>query len=220
VPEPHDVLLVFLAAREGCMSELYPALATERDAWSRTGAADGFVRIADDPFAAFQPGMRGFDATLELRAPAGEHPLVLEGFAERFAHLAHLDLSAVVSGVEHAFVPGEAGPVRYQYLMRRRHDLGHDAYLAHYRTRHAAIGIRTGGHQGYSQVHSMPVASAGLARAAGLGNWAADSVSRLWIASVEDFLANAGPAGVEAVADEKGFVDGANSVMFASTRLA
>ncbi len=218
--EPQESLLVFLALREGCVERAADVLRAERTRWSTHGEASAFLRIPDDPFAAFNPQMRGFEATLELRA--GDHAAseALGGFEERWAPHAHLDLSVLVRGAEHTFAAGDTGAVRYHYLMRRRHDFDAARYLAHYRTNHSAIGMRTSGQQGYSQVHVDAETSAASAVAAGVGGWRVDSVSRLWIRSVEDFLTNAGPAGAEAIEDEKGFVDGANSVMFASAPLA
>ena len=65
-----------------------------------------------------------------------------------------------------------------------------------------------------------PALSEEIAQGEGLGVWRIDSVSRLWLDSVDEFLSSAGEVGQEAIADERGFVDGANSVMFASEALA
>jgi hypothetical protein len=67
-------------------------------------------------------------------------------------------------------------------------------------------------------VHLEPALSERAARAAGLAVHAADSVSELQLASLEEFLgAIAGSSiGPEAVADEERFVDRAASLDFCS----
>jgi hypothetical protein len=77
-------------------------------------------------------------------------------------------------------------PVRY--VMRRRADFSHAAYLQRYLEGHARFGQRTPGILGYVQVHLDPALSERAARAAGLGVHAADSVSELQLASLEEFL--------------------------------
>ena len=217
--ESPDLLLVFLAARSGCEAELPSLLAVERSRWSEHGEAEAFVRIEKDPFVEFTPGMRGFDATLELRGTPEAFRAAASGVGDRFDAVVQCDLSAAVVGVDHELVAGGPAAVRYQYLMRRRHDHDHGRYLAHYGTIHAGIGTRMPGMLGYSQVHTDLSLSQEIARAGGLGGWQVDSVSRLWVNSVEEFLSQAGALGQEAVADERNFVDGANSVMFASSVL-
>ena len=217
--ESPDLLLVFLAARAGAEAELTTLLAAERTRWSEHGEAFAFVRIPKDPFVEFAPGMRGFDATLELRGAPEAFRSATAGLGDRFDSVVQRDLSAAVVGIDRELVAGGPSAVRYQYLMRRRHDHGHEQYLAHYGTVHAEIGIRTPGKVGYSQVHTDLTRSREIAHAEGLGLWQIDSVSRLWLSSVEEFLSEAGEAGQEAVADERSFVDGANSVMFASSPL-
>ena len=215
-----DLLLVFLAARTGSEAALADRLAAERERWSAFGEAQAFVRIPKDRFVDFVPGMRGFDATLELRAGPDSFRSATTGLGERFESIVQRDLSAVIAGIDRELVAGGPAPVRYQYLMRRRHDFTHEQYLAHYGTVHADIGIRTPGKLGYSQVHVDPALSEEIAQGEGLGVWRIDSVSRLWLDSVDEFLSSAGEVGQEAIADERGFVDGANSVMFASEALA
>jgi hypothetical protein len=218
--EPSDLLLVFLATRAGADDQLGQRLSAERERWQEFGEAEAFLRLAKDPFREFTPGMRGFDATLELHATPNRLAEAVAGLGQRLDGVVHRDLCALVVGQEHTFVSGGPTPVRYQYLMRRRHDFDHERYIAHYGTHHAGLGIRTGGKVGYSQVHSALDRSKALAATEGFGVCQIDSVSRLWIDSVEGFLSEAGPAGQEAVEDERGFVDGTNSVMFASTVLS
>ena len=214
-----DITLLFLAARSGVEKAMQEMLASEVTRCKTLGDACGFVRIAEDPFRDFVPGARGFEATLELRLDPAARPEALAGLGERIDGLVQRDLSAVVVGHDHEFVAGGPGPIRYQYLMRRRHDFDPARYLAHYGTVHADIGVRTPGKLGYSQVHAALDDSRRAAEVLGFGAWQIDSVSRLWIESPEAFLAAAGSVGQEALADERGFVDGANSVMFASRPL-
>jgi hypothetical protein len=216
---------MFLAARDQPREELGSRL-SEAIAAIEPAEPGLFLRLADDPFAAFSPGARGFDATIEVPFPASfperaDPPEWLSSLGERLEPLVHRDLSAAVCGPEHHFVPGGPSPVRYQYLMRRRSGWDHARYLAHYGTVHADIGTRTPGTRGYSQLHVEPSASAQLAAALGFGVWRIDSVSRLWLDTIDEFLRESTRSGVgaEALADEEGFVDRPNSVMFASESL-
>src|SRR5262245_39779514 len=166
-------LVVQVAARSGMGAQLEAEL---RGAAHALGARAGdgastelLMRVPDDPFAAFNPGMRGFDATLELRSDEPEPGKLLagavEGLGERIARVAHVDLSAVLVGVDHDIVSGPPAPVRYQYMMRRRADLTHAAYVAHYLSVHAEFGRCQPGILGYTQFHVDPE----LARTAAAG---------------------------------------------------
>jgi hypothetical protein len=222
-----DKLLLLLAARGGTSRDERLALLHEiaAELAPRLPAAGrrvrGFVRRPDDPFARGGPPMRGFDATLELRA-AGGTPVFAEavrGLDARIGSRAFADLSAAVAGTDRVIVPptGET-PIRYQYVMRRRSDMSHAQYLDHYLRVHAEIGRHTPGIAGYVQFHAEPEASRQIARAAGFGLWDAASVSELHLASIETFLkaVAAWEGGQQAIADEENFIDRRNSVMFTS----
>ena len=103
--------------------------------------------------------------------------------------------------------------MRYQYLMRRNASFDHDAYLERYREVHSRFGIETPGILGYVQFHVDPGASQRAAHRAGVGVWAADSVSELHLESHDAFIGQVSkwPGGREAIADEEVFVDRANS---------
>ena len=222
-----DKLLLLLAARGGASRDELTALLRDvaAELSPRLPAAGrslrGFVRRADDPFARGGPPMRGFDATLELRAAGGAAAFAeaVRGLGERIAGRAFADLSAAIAGADRAIVPppGET-PIRYQYVMRRRRDLTHAQYLDHYLRVHAEIGRHTPGIAGYVQLHAEPEASREVARAAGFGLWDAASVSELHLASLEAFLGAIATweGGKQAIADEENFIDRRNSVMFTS----
>jgi hypothetical protein len=199
------------------LRELAAELRTRLSA--RGGAVLLLTRLPDDPF-----GRRGlarpYEATLELRAA---EPATLvdaaRGLAARLTDVAHLDLSAALLGVDDPVVPAEnPAPVRLQYLMRRRADLSHAQYLAHYREIHAEFGRRTPGIRSYTQFQIDPEASRSAAASLGFGISQVDSITELQLESADTFLsAISGWAdGPKAIADERNFVDRRNSPMFCS----
>jgi hypothetical protein len=225
-------LVVQVAARAGVGAKLEAGL---RDAATglraRLGAGGSaalLLRIPDDPFASANPGMRGFDATLELRSaaadPAPRLIAAIEGLGERIAGIAHVDLSAALVGVDHRIVPCESDPVRYQYAMRRRADLTHTRYSDYYLRVHSDFGRRQAGILGYTQFHVDPELARRAAAAAGVGLWAFDSIAELHLDALGSFLdAIAQMPEAERNApmlDEENFVDRANSVSFVTRRVA
>jgi hypothetical protein len=127
--------------------------------------------------------------------------------------------SVALEGTDHRLIEAGRVPIRYQYLMRRRHDFSHDDYLTRYLDIHSKFGIATPGIEGYTQFHVDPEASADLAARTGLGTSDFDSVSELHLESLEKFFAALvdSDVGAEAVADEELFVDRPNSAMYTST---
>jgi hypothetical protein len=228
---PDWKLLLQVAARSGMGAKLEAGLADAAAGLrARLGAGGSTVlllRIPDDPFASANPGMRGFDATLELRdAPPDPAQLIaaVDGLGERIASIAHVDLSAALVGVDHQIVPCATEPVRYQYLMRRRADLTHTQYSDYYLQVHAEFGRHLGGILGYTQFHADPELSRRAASAAGVGLWAFDSIAQLHLDSLRGFtdaLARMSEAERTAPSlDEENFVDRANSVSFVTRRVA
>jgi hypothetical protein len=213
--------LILLAARGGTRARLDAAVVEEarRYAGIASTTVTAMRQVDDDPFGTAVPGMRVFDATIEV--VSDDDPAVLEhlaGLDARLGALVHADLSGVLAGVDHVVIPCGPTPVRYQYVMRRKVDTSHEQYLDHYVNRHAEFGRITPGIEGYVQFHVDSAASERAARAAGTGVWRADSVSELHLASVQTFLeglAASNPA-ADAGEDEERFVDRPNSVMFTS----
>ena len=224
-------LVVQVAARGGVGAKLESGL-RDAAAWLRSrpgvdGKVSLLLRIPDDPFASANPGMRPFDATLELRsASTSDGRLVssLDGLGERIAAVAHVDLSAALIGIDHRIVPSDSDPVRYQYAMRRRADLTHAQYVAHYLQVHAEFGRKQPGVLGYTQFHVDPDLSRRAAAAAGVGLWAFDSISELHLDAIRTFtdaIARMPAAAVSApLLDEENFVDRANSVSFVTRLVA
>jgi hypothetical protein len=223
-------LVVQVAARGGLGAKLETELG-KAAAWLRarlgpSGRTALLLRIPDDPFAGANPGMRGFDATLDLRCSTPDAPerliAAVGGLGERLGAIAHADLSAALLGNDHRIVPCDADPVRYQYAMRRRVDLTRAQYLAHYLQVHAEFGRRQPGVLGYTQFHVDLELSRRAAAAAGVGIWAFDSISELHLDAVRTFTDAIAKMPAEAVQapllDEENFVDRANSVSFV-TRL-
>lgn len=213
--------LVLLAARGGAGDDLAGALVHEAERIAATPGIDvvALRQVSPDPFGAAVPGMRAFDATLDVRGDDDSLVLAaLAGIADRLDDLVHADLSATLAGTDHVVIACAPTPVRYQYVMRRKRGVTHAQYLDHYVHRHAQFGRITPGIEGYTQFHVDADLSRAAASAAGVGLWRADSVSELHLASVETFLdalATSNP-GADAAEDEERFVDRAHSVMFTS----
>ena len=143
---------------------------------------------------------------------------LVAGLAQRFGDALDPAESTALVGEEHVLIPSARAPVRYQYLMRRRADFSHEAYLARYRDVHAQFGLRTPGILGYVQLDVDPASSRRAAEVSGFGMCDVDSVSELHLASLGELLraVSASPIGAEAVADEERFVDRARSFDFCS----
>ena len=213
--------LVLLAARGGADDDLDAALVQEAERVASTPGVEvvAMRQVSPDPFGAAVPGMRPFEATLDVRGDDDSLVIAsLAGLADRLEHVGHADLSAALAGTDHVVISCDPTPVRDQYVMRRKRGTTHAQYLDHYVNRHAQFGRITPGIEGYTQFHVDADVSRAAAAAAGVGQWRADSVSELHLASVEmflDALATANPA-ADAAEDEERFVDRANSVMFTS----
>lgn len=178
------------------------------------------IRLAQDPFGAATPD-RG---TIEV-AGSGSGHAELDSLASIFAsslaniaNIADTERSSLLLGDDVVFIASDRAPIRYQYKMRRNEHFDHESYLKRYREVHSRFGIETPGILGYTQFHVDLEASRRAADRAGIGIWDVDSVSELHLASLEDFLSEISRSkiGAEAVADEKVFVDRANSHDFCS----
>lgn len=216
--------LIFFAARDGqkevlagrieaLTRQLLDALpGTDKNATGMVSQDNDFLRSSPGP-------VRAYDATIELETDAGGKALVeaVAGLDERVADAVHCDLSALLLGQDLVFVECEPQPIRFQYLMRRRADFSHEAYLKRYEEIHSEFGVKQGGVRGYVQFHVDLDLSREAARSAGFGIWAIDNVSELHITSLEEFAQAVGQTDVQAVvADEEIFVDRPNSVTFTS----
>lgn len=204
-PRRNDRALLHLVAH-GPARELIEAatgLAGDRRATVLARAEDCFVGDASP-----------YSVTIELDAsndPAAiAEPAV--GLLEPLDGLFDPSASMALVGTDVVFIEPPVPPsgFRFQYLMRRRHDYTHDAYLRRYEEVHSSFGLRTPNLEGYVQHHVDLERSAALAEATGLGDPACDSMSELHLASVEHFLEGvvANPQiGREAVEDEERFLD-------------
>ncbi len=208
-------LLAHLAPAPGAEPELASRLSEVAGGLAARGAeAASLQRVTRDPFGPKTP----WQATLELRGDEDALLALAANLATRFARLVDAAASTALLGHEHVLIASERAPVRYQYLMRRRADFSHEAYLARYREVHAQFGLRTPGILGYVQLHVDPAASKRAAEASGFGVCDVDSVSELHLSSLGEFLraVSTSPIGAEAVADEERFVDRARSFDFCS----
>ncbi len=216
--------MIFFAARDGQKETLagrIEALTTQLlDSLPGTGKNASGMVSRDSDFLRSSPGpVRAYDATIELETDAGGKVLVeaVAGLGERVSDPVHGDLSALLVGQDLVFVGCEPQPIRFQYLMRRRADFSHEAYLKRYEEIHSQFGVKQGGVRRYVQFHVDLDLSCEAARSAGFGICGIDSVSELHIASLEEFAQAVGQTDVEAVvADEEIFVDRPNSVTFTS----
>jgi uncharacterized protein (TIGR02118 family) len=137
---------------------------------------------------------------------------------ERLHDIVHTDLSGALVGSVHRVLGAGEGPVRFLYLMRHKAGMTTAQYQEYWGTSHVEFGRRTPGILGYDQFHVDPVASKAAVGAAGLGVWRVDGVAELHLGSLEAFFSAAvgSDVGDEAIADEKNFVDGENSVGLAT----
>lgn len=193
--------LLHLVARPGV--DLAAALA----------AIDGPTLLTRDPDC-FMPAASPFDAALE--SPDTDQLIEV---GRSLAPLLDRGRSMAIVGDDLVFVePPAPAPVRYQYLMHRRADFTHNAYLERYRTVHSDFGLRTPNISGYVQLHVDLDASAAVGTATGLAAPPCDSMSELHLASVDHFLegiTNHPEVGLEAQEDEERFVDRPRSFGFA-----
>lgn len=221
--DKHKALL-FFAVRDGQKEALAGRIETLTrqllDSLPGTDKNATGMLSRDNDFLRSSPGpVRAYDATIELETDADGKALVeaVAGLGERVADAVHGDLSALLVGRNLVFVECEPQPIRFQYLMRRRADFSHEAYLKRYEEIHSQFGVQQGGVRGYVQFHVDLDLSSEAARNASFGIWAIDNVSELHIASLQEFAQAAGLTDAQAVlADEELFVDRPNSVMFTS----
>ncbi len=125
-------------------------------------------------------------------------------------------LPALVGSPQH-IIEGRWSTQRYLYLMRRRADIAHDAYVDHYFHHHSDFARHLTSITAYNQIHIDQAASKDLAWSIGVGVHHVDSVSELSFESIEEFFAGMEPEALGAAEDELTFVDRANSVSFALT---
>jgi hypothetical protein len=213
--------VVLLAGRGGAGDALADAVVDEarRCAETEGVTVEALRQVPRDPFGEAVPGMRPFEATIDLRGDDDEAiRAAITRMSQRLESVVHADMSGVHVGVDNVVIPCDPTPVRYQYVMRRKIATTHEQYIDHYANKHSRFGLITPGIEGYTQFHVDADASRVAAAIAGFGVWGADSISELHLASVETFmsaLAGSNP-GPEAGEDEDRFVDRGNSVMFTS----
>jgi hypothetical protein len=186
---------------------------------SSTKSVNVMARMARDPFV-LTSKLPGPDVTIELRADAELSefaPAVSGARSDLPSACADPVGTVVLIGSDYLFRPCPPHAVRFQYLMRRRPDLTHEAFARHYREKHSEFGFKTWGVQGYAQFHVDPVASAEAVRLSGLGACNFDGVSQLYMPALTKFLLASPINGARGmIKDEKRFVDRDNSIMFAS----
>jgi hypothetical protein len=190
---------------------------------SPTRHATVMSRFDVDPFTLASKAP-GYDVTIELHADVRSDELAsaLEGIAD-FLPSARPGAAAsvVLVGSDYVFRPCVPQAIRFQYVMRRRADLTHEAYVRYYAEVHSVFGYKTRGVRGYAQLHVDPHASEKAVKLSGLGTCDFDGVSQLHMASLFKFLLAApinGAMGM--VKDERRFVDRDNSAMFSSRVIA
>jgi hypothetical protein len=188
------------------------------------------LEIPDDPFPASSGILRPYDAIFEIDHPGSDLGdaeslvvLMADGMP-MLDRLAQLDLSTVVLGRPTRVVGDgdEAYAARYVYHMRRKAGTSHDEYLDVYRE-HARFGHDVTGVSQYIQVHIDLDRSRHAASALGIGAWQLDSVTELYIRSLDDFFAPSDKReqlARDAFTDELRFVDRENSIQFCLAPIA
>lgn len=164
---------------------------------------DAVLRIGSD----YPPA--NYTAAVVLRAPAGsldELVSTVQGLASLLTP--HVDPfhSAAVAGTEETLLPG-SGALLSLYVLRRRADLGPEAFHDYWRLEHTKIAMRIPGFR-YRQVHAGRCASERAAHAAGVGVAGIDGVVEGYADDLAQFAAR-GRSGEAALLpqDERRFID-------------
>ena len=174
---------------------------------------DPLAAPADSSFLA------GLDVVLEIVAPAGVSLRAcqreLSPLLSPLLALVDRERSRVACGYHRCFQESGQKPLRYHYLMVRRHDFSQADYLDYYVHSHSRFGVATP-LADYYQNYIDAQAGVRLAEALGLKPVIADSISELRFLRLEDYLssdviAEIGPA---ASVDEERFVDRVASQSF------
>jgi len=214
-------LLIHIAPRPGAHTEV--ATRVQRRVAELIDHEASGIEAATALFALDKDPLRTrnarYSTTLEVRG--GSEQAIAERVPELlsdFEDIAHPDLCTALLGEEHTFIEPGGAPLRYQYLMRRNAEFDHAGYIRHYRDVHSRFGIATPAIEGYVQFHVDPEGSRRLAARTGAGLFGVDSVTQLHMRSVEKFIEaiSASTVGIDAMEDEKHFVDRENSVGFTS----
>ena len=217
-------LQIHLAARGECRGPLAERVRELAHEAATTLDGDASITVLtevdNDPFPSANPLCRPFDVVLEVEtlvtSDLSSFFDSLQGFGDRVADLAHLDLSAALVGAPQKLIQSTPPPLRYLYLMRRKAHTTHDAYIDYYFHNHSNFGFITPNISGYTQFHVDAAASSDMAKRLGVGTTVVDSVSELSIESLDLFFEGIGDGrlGTEAAEDEARFVDRDNSVSF------
>ena len=153
-----------------------------------------------------------FDAVLEFR---GEHVSVEEVVSELTKTFA-LDLasSAVLSGIEHAFVAGEDA-YRLQVFVAASTALTHDEFIDHWLNTHGNLIRPTRTGPPYKQFHADPIDSGAASREFGSGIRHLAGAAVAGYPDVESYQRALGNRERMApiIEDELRFIDHANSVV-------
>jgi hypothetical protein len=156
--------------------------------------------------------LAGLNLVLELVVPCGQALGQLlpdvESALTPVLDLVDRSQSHLVLGYARAFQESGAKPVRYHYLMYRRADFSRADYLDYYVHRHSRFGLASP-LADYYQNYLDEDGGQALAQQFGLNCLAADSISELRFASVEDYLYSdiVREIGPQASADEELFVN-------------
>jgi len=223
------IIIGFNAAIDSPVNSLIEAAADQWEALNKQ--CDGFARtdmhtwLGEQDFMANQSdSIRPPTLSLEINASPGTRMAsilpVISTFTE--AIRGHIDVaqSTGLYGVEHIVVPGEPVDFCYRYFMRRRDDMCYAEYIDYYMNIHAKFGLMMPGINGYRQLHVDREASQQLNDSIRLSYIPFDSVTELYLASMDGFM--------EAIVgwddrdkpgeDEEKFVRRSSSQMFTSAR--
>ena len=129
--------------------------------------------------------------------------------------------SFAACGYEKSFRGTKNTTMRCNYLMQRRATFSQADYLDYYTHHHFGFGIVTPNIDGYSQTYIDSIASEEINAQLGFNHCPFDSISTMYMNSLDDFLNSDAIAiiGPGAIYDEEKFVDRDGSMMFMSQAL-
>lgn len=160
-------------------------------------------------------GQAAFAAVLEAWTDGASAEALLEavdGMTSRLGPWIDVPESAVVAGEEITVVPGDK-PLRLAMALHRRASMTPAAFRGYWKNRHAELGRRVPGSEGYSQLHADAGLSRRAAEVSGIGRHDFDGVAQACFTDEPTFTAHMARTDVLAplLEDEKKFIDHANS---------
>lgn len=168
--------------------------------------------LAELPHLAASEGL-SWDLILTLRGADNALAEAIPVLASSLSPLIDRDRSAICAGVRHTILPGD-GPIRLFFGLRRLPRLTQAAFHDYWLNVHADFGRRLIPPYSYHQIHVHAAMSAKAAVLAQLPDAALDGIVEVHFPDLDAFVAQLSrpDVAVEALADERNFIDHARSV--------